>query len=101
MQRIAEAYDLLRNGAGLGVDEIGETFDVWNRGDLESLLSEITTIVRARKDEVTREPLVDVILGQAEQKGTGRWTSQDALELGVPLTAITEAGFARSLSALR
>ena len=101
MQLIAESYDLLRNGAGLSVDEIAATFDDWNRGDLESFLIEITAIVLARKDEATGEPLVDVILDQAEQKGTGRWTSQDALELGVPLTAITEAGFARSLSALR
>src|ERR671912_1931039 len=101
MQLIAESYDLLRNGAGLGVPEIAETFDDWNRGDLESFLIEITAIVLGRSDEATGEPLVDVILDQAEQKGTGRWTSQDALELGVPLTAITEAVFARSLSALR
>src|SRR5215218_7453022 len=101
MQLIAESYDLLRNGAGLSVDAIAATFDEWNRGDLESFLIEITATVLARKDEATGEPLVDVILDQAEQKGTGRWTSQDALELGVPLTAITEAVFARSLSSLR
>src|ERR671912_819066 len=101
MQLIAESYDLLRNGAGLGVAEIASTFEDWNRGDLESFLIEITAIVLRRSDEATGEPLVDVILDQAEQKGTGRWTSQDALELGVPLTAITEAVFARSLSALR
>ena len=101
MQLIAESYDLLRNGAGLSVDAIASTFDEWNRGDLESFLIEITATVLARKDEATGEPLVDVILDQAEQKGTGRWTSQNALELGVPLTAITEAVFARSLSALK
>jgi 6-phosphogluconate dehydrogenase len=101
MQLIAESYDLLRNGAGLSVPEIASTFEDWNRGDLESFLIEITATVLARADEATGEPLVDVILDQAEQKGTGRWTSQDALELGVPLTAITEAVFARSLSALR
>ncbi|HZB76511.1 MAG TPA: NADP-dependent phosphogluconate dehydrogenase [Solirubrobacteraceae bacterium] len=101
MQLIAESYDLLRHGAGLGVPEIAETFDDWNRGDLESFLIEITATVLARTDDATGKPLVDVILDQAEQKGTGRWTSQDALELGVPLTAITEAVFARSLSALR
>ena len=92
MQLIAEAYDLLRNGAGLSVAEIASTFEEWNRGDLESFLIEITAKVLSRTDEATGGPLVDVILDQAEQKGTGRWTSQDALELGVPLTAITEAG---------
>ena len=101
MQLIAESYDLLRHGAGLAVPDIASTFEEWNRGDLESFLIEITATVLAREDEATGKPLVDVILDQAEQKGTGRWTSQDALELGVPLTAITEAGFARSLSALR
>jgi 6-phosphogluconate dehydrogenase len=101
MQLIAESYDLLRNGAGLSVPAIAATFEDWNRGDLESFLIEITATVLHRADETTGGPLVDVILDQAEQKGTGRWTSQDALELGVPLTAITEAVFARSLSALR
>ena len=101
MQLIAESYDLLRNGAGLSVPEIADVFDDWNAGDLESFLIEITQTVLSKTDESTGQPLVDVILDQAEQKGTGRWTSQDALELGVPLTAITEAVFARSLSALR
>ena len=101
MQLIAEAYDLLRNAAGMSVPEIADVFAEWNEGDLESFLIEITHTVLSRTDEATGGPLVDVILDQAEQKGTGRWTSQDALELGVPLTAITEAGFARSLSALR
>jgi 6-phosphogluconate dehydrogenase len=101
MQLIAESYDLLRHGAGLSVPEIAATFAEWNRGDLESFLIEITAIVLDRTDGHSGGPLVDVILDQAEQKGTGRWTSQDALELGVPLTAITEAVFARSLSALR
>jgi 6-phosphogluconate dehydrogenase len=101
MQLIAESYDLLRHGAGLSVPDIASTFEDWNRGDLESFLIEITATVLHRDDELSDGPLVDVILDQAEQKGTGRWTSQDALELGVPLTAITEAVFARSLSALR
>jgi 6-phosphogluconate dehydrogenase len=100
MQLIAETYDLLRHGAGLEVAEIARTFEEWNTGDLESFLIEITATVLAKQDEATGGPLVDVILDQAEQKGTGRWTSQDALELGVPLTAITEAVFARSLSSL-
>ena len=101
MQLIAEAYDLLRHGAKLSVPDIADTFDEWNRGDLESFLIEITAKVLAKDDAATGGPLVDVIVDQAEQKGTGRWTSQDALELGVPLTGITEAVFARSLSALR
>jgi 6-phosphogluconate dehydrogenase len=100
MQLIAEAYDLLRHGAGLAVPDIAQTFDEWNRGDLESFLIEITAKVLAKEDASTGGPLVDSILDQAEQKGTGRWTSQDALDLGVPLTGITEAVFARSLSAL-
>jgi 6-phosphogluconate dehydrogenase len=101
MQLIAEAYDLLRHGIGLSVEDIARIFDEWNTGDLESFLIEITGKVLAKTDEATGGPLVDVIVDQAEQKGTGRWTSQDALELGVPLTGITEAVFARSLSALR
>jgi 6-phosphogluconate dehydrogenase len=100
IQLIAEAYDLLRHGVGLEVADIAQVFDDWNAGDLESFLIEITAKVLAKRDDSGR-PLVDAIVDQAEQKGTGRWTSQDALELGVPLTAITEAVFARSLSALR
>ena len=100
MQLIAEAYDLLRHGVGMDVPEIAHTFEQWNEGDLESFLIEITAKVLAKTDEDTGQPLVDVILDRAEQKGTGRWTSQNALELGVPLTGITEAVFARSLSAL-
>jgi len=101
MQLIAEAYDLLRHGAGLSASDLAGIFDEWNAGDLESFLIEITAKVLAKTDEETGKPLVDVIVDAAEQKGTGRWTSQDALELGVPLTGITEAVFARSLSALR
>jgi 6-phosphogluconate dehydrogenase len=100
IQLIAEAYDLLRHGVGLEVPEIAKVFHEWNEGDLDSFLIEITATVLDKTDERTGKPLVDVILDQAEQKGTGRWTAQDALELGVPLTAITEAVFARSLSAL-
>ncbi len=101
MQLIAEAFDLLRHGVGMEVEDIVSTFEDWNRGDLESFLIEITATVLGKTDARTGKPLVDVIVDQAEQKGTGRWTSQDALELGVPLTGITEAVFARSLSALR
>jgi 6-phosphogluconate dehydrogenase len=101
MQLIAECYDLLRHGAGLEVPEIAERFRSWNESELESFLIEITARVLAHTDESTGEPLVDVILDAAEQKGTGRWTAQNALELGVPLTGITEAVFARTLSALK
>jgi 6-phosphogluconate dehydrogenase len=101
MQLIAESYDLLRHGAGLEVPEIAQRFTTWNDSELESFLIEITARVLEKTDEATGKPLVDVILDAAEQKGTGRWTAQDALELGVPLTGITEAVFARTLSALK
>ena len=101
MQLIAETYDLLRHGAGLEVEEIAQRFDAWNHGELESFLIEITARVLKQVDEATGRPFIDVVLDAAEQKGTGRWTAQDALELGVPLTGITEAVFARTLSALK
>jgi 6-phosphogluconate dehydrogenase len=101
MQLIAESYDLLRHGAGLEVPEIAEHFKRWNETELDSFLIEITARVLEKTDQETGQPLVDVILDAAEQKGTGRWTAQDALERGVPLTGITEAVFARTLSALR
>jgi 6-phosphogluconate dehydrogenase len=101
IQLIAEAYDLLTHVAGLDAPAIGKIFEEWNAGDLESYLIEITGEVLQKTDARTGGPLVDVIVDQAEQKGTGRWTSQDALELGVPLTGITEAVFARTLSSLR
>jgi 6-phosphogluconate dehydrogenase len=101
MQLIAEAYDLLRHGVGISVKDLSGIFQEWNEGDLESFLIDTTAKVLAKEDGDTGEPLLDAIVDQAEQKGTGRWTSQDALELGVPLTGITEAVFARGLSALR
>jgi 6-phosphogluconate dehydrogenase len=101
MQLIAESYDLLRHACGLDVAEIGKRFEAWNETELESFLIEITARVLAKTDDRTGKPLVDVILDSAGQKGTGRWTAQNALELGVPLTGITEAVFARSLSALK
>ncbi|MET0188485.1 MAG: NADP-dependent phosphogluconate dehydrogenase, partial [Pseudonocardia sediminis] len=100
IQLIAEAYDLLTHVAGLSAPEIGKIFEEWNSGDLESFLCEITAKVLAKTDDTTGGPLVDVIADQAEQKGTGRWTAMNALELGVPLTGITEAVFARTLSSL-
>jgi 6-phosphogluconate dehydrogenase len=99
MQLIAEAYDLLGQGLGLGAAELAGVFAEWNQGDLESFLIETTATVFAKIDEATGRPLVDVILDEAEQKGTGRWTVSSALELGVPVTGITEAVFARMLSA--
>jgi 6-phosphogluconate dehydrogenase len=101
MQLIAESYDLLRHGVGLEVLEIAQRFESWNESELESFLIEIAARVLSKTDAATGKPLVDVILDAAEQKGTGRWTAQNALELGVPLTGITEAVFARTLSALK
>jgi 6-phosphogluconate dehydrogenase len=112
MQLIAEAYDLLRAGVGMSLEEIAGTFREWNEGPLESFLIEIAATVLSQPDDRGersgdersargRSALLDAILDEAEQKGTGRWTAQDALELGIPLTTITEAVFARSLSALR
>ncbi len=97
MQFIAEAYHLLR-GADLEPARIAEVFQDWNTGDLESFLIEITAEVLAHVDAKTGRPLVDVIVDQAEQKGTGRWTVQTALELGTPVNVIAESVFARSTS---
>jgi 6-phosphogluconate dehydrogenase len=101
MQLIAEAYDLLHRGAGLSNQALHEVFDGWNRGPLQSFLIEITAAIFAKSDDKTGGAVVDVILDRAGQKGTGKWTSQNALDLGVPATAITEAVFARALSAAK
>ena len=98
MQLIAEAYDLLRHATGAEPAQIAEVFKTWNTGRLNSYLIEITAEVLAHTDAATHKPFVDVVLDQAEQKGTGRWTVQDALDLGVPVSGIAEAVFARSLS---
>jgi 6-phosphogluconate dehydrogenase len=98
MQLIAEAYDLLRHGAGMEPAQIAEVFRGWNTGRLESYLIEITAEVLAHVDAATGKPFVDVVVDQAEQKGTGRWTVQIALDLGVPVSGIAEAVFSRSLS---
>ncbi|MBA3250976.1 MAG: NADP-dependent phosphogluconate dehydrogenase [Geodermatophilaceae bacterium] len=98
MQLIAEAYDLLRRGLGAEPAEIADIFTEWNSGDLESYLVEITAQVLAHVDADTGRPFVDIVLDQAEQKGTGRWTVQSALDLGVPVSGIAEAVFARALS---
>jgi 6-phosphogluconate dehydrogenase len=98
MQLIAEAYDLIRQGTGASAAEISTIFKTWNEGDLESFLIEITAEVLGHKDAKTGKAFVDIVLDQAEQKGTGRWTVQNALDLGVPITGIAEATFARALS---
>ena len=98
MQLIAEAYDLLRHAAGYQPPQIADIFRTWNQGRLDSYLIQITAEVLAHTDQTTGQPFVDIVLDQAEQKGTGRWTVQDALDLGVPVSGIAEAVFARSLS---
>ena len=98
MQLIAEAYDLLRTGLGATPAEIGEIFRTWNEGELDSYLIQITAEVLSHTDPETGQPFIDVVRDEAEQKGTGRWTVQSALDLGVPITGIAEATFARSLS---
>ena len=98
MQLIGEAYQLLRDGLGLSAYEIAEVFTEWNSGDLDSFLVEITAEVLRQVDAKTSRPLVDIIVDEAEQKGTGRWTVKSALDLGVPVTGIAEAVFARALS---
>src|SRR6266481_8117702 len=98
IQLIAETYDLLRNALNLSPDELSAVFRRWNEGRLQSYLIEITSYVLAQHDGDTAAPLVDAIQDEAEQKGTGRWTSQSALEPGVPLTGFTQAVFARMLS---
>ncbi|MEU4129392.1 NADP-dependent phosphogluconate dehydrogenase [Streptomyces wuyuanensis] len=98
MQLIAEAYHLLRSVAGYSPEKIAETFREWNTGRLDSYLIEITAEVLAHTDPETGKPFVDVVADRAEQKGTGRWTVQIALDLGVPVSGIAEAVFARSLS---
>ena len=101
MQMIAEAYSLLREIGGLEPAAMSEIFAGWNEGELSSYLVEITAGILARVDEETGRPLVDLILDAAGQKGTGKWTGIDSLMLGAPVTAITEAVFARALSALK
>jgi 6-phosphogluconate dehydrogenase, decarboxylating len=101
MQLICEAYDLLKNVLGVSVEELHEIFTEWNKGELDSYLIEITRDIFAKYDPETGKPMVDVILDSAGQKGTGKWTSQSALDLGVPLSIITESVFTRFLSAMK
>ncbi|MHA6205915.1 NADP-dependent phosphogluconate dehydrogenase [Dyella soli] len=101
MQLIAESYGVLRQVLGLSNDELAAVYADWNKGELDSYLISITADIFARKDPETGKAMVDVILDRAAQKGTGKWTSQSALDLGLPLPLITESVFARLLSALK
>ena len=101
MQLITEAYHIMKEYLGLTTDELHEVFSEWNEGELDSYLVEITADIFTKKDPETGKPLVDVILDTAGQKGTGKWTSQSALDLGVPLSIITESVFSRFLSAMK
>lgn len=101
MQLIAESYDLMRNFLKMSVEEIAAVFKEWSEGELDSYLIDITTDILTKYDPETGKPMVDVILDRAGNKGTGKWTSQSALDLGVPLPLITESVFARFISALK
>ena len=101
MQLIAESYDILRRAGGLTVEETAEVFKSWNTGELDSYLIEITADILTKKDPETGKPMVEVIMDTAGNKGTGKWTSQSALDLGVPLPLITESVFARYISTLK
>lgn len=101
MQLICEAYSLLKNVLHLSQEEMHEVFADWNKGELDSYLIEITTDILTKIDEETGKPILDVILDRAGQKGTGKWTSQNALELGVAAPSIAEAVFARNISAIK
>ncbi|MBN2325462.1 MAG: NADP-dependent phosphogluconate dehydrogenase [Spirochaetes bacterium] len=100
-QLICEAYFLLKSVLGLSYDEMQRIFSEWNKGELESYLVEITADILGRKDPDTGKPVVEIILDRAGQKGTGKWASQNALDLGVVASTIVEAVFARSISAIK
>lgn len=101
MQMICEAYDLMQNVLGLSPPEMGAIFSEWNTGPLDSFLIEITADILKQADPVTGKPFVDVVLDTAGQKGTGKWTSVNALDMGTPAPTIAEAVFARCLSAVK
>jgi 6-phosphogluconate dehydrogenase len=101
MQLICEAYQLLKDVLGADAEELQAIFTDWNKGELDSYLIEITADIFKQKDAETGKPMVDVILDTAGQKGTGKWTSQSALDLGVPLSIITESVFSRFISAMK
>ena len=101
MQLIAESYDLLHRGLGIPAPELHTIFSEWNQRELKSYLIEITAEIFTKKDDVTGKPLVDVILDEAQQKGTGKWASQNALDIGAPIPTINAAVESRILSALK
>jgi len=101
MQMICEAYALMKNLLGLKPAEMGEIFAAWNKGPLDSFLIEITADILKQKDPASKKPFVDVVLDTAGQKGTGKWTSVNALDMGVPAPTIAESVFARCLSAIK
>ncbi len=101
MQLIAEAYTFLRKNVGLAVEEIADIFETWNQGELKSYLIEITAEILRKKDDLTGLPLIDIILDKANQKGTGKWTSIQSIDNGIPTSIITEALFARYISSLK
>ncbi|MGA2481045.1 MAG: NADP-dependent phosphogluconate dehydrogenase [Spirochaetia bacterium] len=101
MQLISEAYSLMKNMLGMSYDKMSTLFARWNRGDLDSFLIEITADILSRTDSETGQPMVEVILDKAAQKGTGKWTTQSALDLGVAAPTISEAVFARCISAMK
>src|SRR5690348_8507751 len=100
MQLICEAYNIMKNGLGMTADEMHQVFKEWNEGELESYLIEITRDILAYKD-TDGQPLVEKILDTAGQKGTGKWTVQNSADLGIPITLIAEAVYARCVSALK
>ena len=100
--KIAESYNLMRNLLGLDVKEMADIFSEWNKGELDSYLIDITADILTRKDDLgSDKPIVDMILDRAGNKGTGKWSSQSALELGVPQSVITESVYARYISAMK
>jgi len=101
MQMIAEAYAIMKHLLGMSHDEMQAVFSEWNKGELDSYLIDITKDILAYKDEETGEPLVEKIMDTAGQKGTGRWTSLAALNLGIPAQTIAMAVFARAMSAIK
>lgn len=101
MQLIAESYDILQRALGLEAAELAEIFAEWDKGELDSYLIEITATIFKRVDEETGKPLVDMVLDKAQQKGTGKWTSQDAFNVGAPIPTINSAVVGRIISSLK
>jgi 6-phosphogluconate dehydrogenase len=101
MQMICEAYSIMKNILGMSADEMQPVFKEWNEGELDSYLIEITRDILGKKDDETGKPMLDVILDTAGQKGTGKWTSQAALDVGCPAPTVAEAVFARAMSAIK